>query len=118
MSRPRLALVPGEPAGVGPELCARILAGTQPAELVVYGDADQLRACAAKLGIALPAFAAVEFPNAVAATPGRPDPRNAPAVIAALKAANVKHEWHETAGDHSWPVWRGYLSEFLPRLFQ
>ena len=87
MSRPRLALVPGEPAGVGPELCARILAGTQPAELVVYGDADQLRACAAKLGIDLPAFAAVEFPNAVAATPGRPDPRNAPAVIAALEAA-------------------------------
>jgi len=39
-------------------------------------------------------------------------------LIAALKAANVKHEWHETAGDHSWPVWRGYLSEFLPRLFQ
>ena len=68
MSRPRLALVPGEPAGVGPELCARILAGMQPAELVVYGDADPLRACAAKLGIDLPAFAAVEFPNAVAAT--------------------------------------------------
>jgi len=39
-------------------------------------------------------------------------------LIAALKTANVKHEWHLTEGDHSWPVWRGYLSEFLPRLFQ
>jgi len=39
-------------------------------------------------------------------------------LIDALKAAEVKHEWHETAGDHSWPVWRTYLTEFLPRLFQ
>ncbi len=39
-------------------------------------------------------------------------------MIAALKAANVKHEWHLTEGDHSWPVWRTYLSEFVPRLFQ
>jgi len=39
-------------------------------------------------------------------------------LINALKAANVKHEWYLTEGDHSWPVWRGYLSEFLPRLFQ
>ncbi|GAA4998447.1 4-hydroxythreonine-4-phosphate dehydrogenase PdxA [Pseudoluteimonas lycopersici] len=87
MFRPRLALVPGEPAGVGPELCARILAGAHPAELVVYGDAGALRESAAKLGIALPAFPAVEFPNAIAATPGQPDPRNAAAVIAALEAA-------------------------------
>ena len=87
MSRPRLALVPGEPAGVGPELCTRILAGAHPAELVVYGDTDVLRDCASRLGIALPAFDAVEFPNAAATTPGQPDPRNAAAVIAALEAA-------------------------------
>ena len=87
MSRPRLALVPGEPAGVGPELCTRILAGAHPAELVVYGDTDVLRDCASRLGIALPAFDAVAFPNAAATTPGQPDPRNAAAVIAALEAA-------------------------------
>ena len=88
MSRPRLALVPGEPAGVGPELCARILAGgTHAAELVVYGDTNTLRECATKLGVALPAFGAVEFPNTAPAAPGRPDPRNAAAVIAALEAA-------------------------------
>ena len=40
------------------------------------------------------------------------------ALIAQLKAAGVKHEWHLTAGDHSWPVWRGYLVEFAPLLFQ
>jgi enterochelin esterase family protein len=38
--------------------------------------------------------------------------------VASLKEKGVRHEWHLTAGDHSWPVWRGYLSDFVPKLFQ
>lgn len=38
--------------------------------------------------------------------------------VAKLKAGGVNHEWHLTPGNHSWPVWRGYLADFLPRLFQ
>ncbi|MBC7365922.1 MAG: hypothetical protein H7343_03765 [Undibacterium sp.] len=38
--------------------------------------------------------------------------------VGKLKAAGVNHEWHLTAGNHSWPVWRGYLADFLPRVFQ
>jgi enterochelin esterase family protein len=38
--------------------------------------------------------------------------------IATLKEKEVPHEWHLTAGDHSWPVWRKYLAEFAPKLFQ
>jgi 4-hydroxythreonine-4-phosphate dehydrogenase len=88
MPRPRLALVPGEPAGVGPELSVRALArGGHDAELVVYGDARALHDCAGRLGIALPAFDRIEIPNAVPAVPGQPDPRNALAVIAALETA-------------------------------
>lgn len=37
---------------------------------------------------------------------------------AKLTAAGIKHEWHLTAGNHSWPVWRDYLVDFLPLLFQ
>ncbi len=29
----------------------------------------------------------------------------------------LKHEYIETVGNHTWPVWRRYLAEFLPRLF-
>jgi enterochelin esterase-like enzyme len=36
---------------------------------------------------------------------------------AALKEIDVKHEYRETEGAHRWSVWRGYLAEFLPRLF-
>jgi 4-hydroxythreonine-4-phosphate dehydrogenase len=87
MPRPRLALVPGEPAGVGPELCVRALARGRDADLVVHGDAQALRDSATRLGLALPAFDCVDIPDAVPAVPGQPDPRNAPAVIAALEAA-------------------------------
>ena len=37
--------------------------------------------------------------------------------VAALKEKGVKHDWQLTDGDHSWPVWRRYLAEFAPRLF-
>jgi enterochelin esterase-like enzyme len=40
------------------------------------------------------------------------------ALAAALKEIGVKHEYHETEGAHRWSVWRGYLADFLPRLFQ
>jgi enterochelin esterase family protein len=39
-------------------------------------------------------------------------------LIASLKSHGIHHEWHLTEGDHSWPVWRGYLAEFVPKLFR
>ena len=35
-----------------------------------------------------------------------------------LKSKQVRHEWIETPGQHSFRVWRRNLAEFLPRLFQ
>src|SRR5690606_42057217 len=40
--RPRLALVPGEPAGVGPELCVLVLGRAHDADITVFGDRDVL----------------------------------------------------------------------------
>ncbi len=42
---------------------------------------------------------------------------NARRLSAALKDKNIPHQFKETAGNHSWPVWRRYLGEFLPLLF-
>lgn len=39
-------------------------------------------------------------------------------LISTLKSHGVNHEWEQTAGDHSWPVWRKYLAEFAPKLFR
>ena len=48
--RPIVAITSGEPAGVGPELCLRIVEREWPVRLVVLGDIELMRARAAALG--------------------------------------------------------------------
>ncbi len=100
MPRPRLALVPGEPAGVGPEICVRAAQLEWAADLVVFGDGNCLSRAAEALGLplqltasgtpsspgSLPLFA---IPNLAPVTFGTPDPGNAASVIEALKAAGA-----------------------------
>lgn len=38
--------------------------------------------------------------------------------VGLLEDSGIEHEWHLTDGDHSWPVWRGYLADLAPRLFR
>jgi len=99
VSRPRLALVPGEPAGVGPELCLQALHERWDADLILVGDRGTLSQAAGQLDIPLVFSSAdviatdvgdvrfVDIPNAVATEFGLPDPRNAASVIAALRRA-------------------------------
>lgn len=49
----RVALTAGEPAGIGPDLCAMVASRDSPAELVLIGDGPLLRARAARLGLRL-----------------------------------------------------------------
>lgn len=39
------------------------------------------------------------------------------ALIELLEQGRIEHEWLLTEGAHSWPVWRDYLTQFVPRLF-
>jgi 4-hydroxythreonine-4-phosphate dehydrogenase len=98
MSRPRLALVPGEPAGVGPELCVRAAQCAWDADLVVFGEGGSLQRAATALDLPLTlapadaasvpgALALVEIPAPVITNFGLPVPDNAGSVIAALHAA-------------------------------
>ncbi|MFZ1539452.1 MAG: 4-hydroxythreonine-4-phosphate dehydrogenase PdxA [Chromatiaceae bacterium] len=48
---PRLVLTPGEPAGIGPELCAQVGQGDFPAQWVIVTDPDLLRDRAQRLGL-------------------------------------------------------------------
>lgn len=98
--RPRLALVPGEPAGIGPELVVRAAQRSWGADLVVYGDRSALLHAADAIGLPLRlispndpsaagpgALAHVEIPLAAPVAFGRPEPRNARATIASLETA-------------------------------
>lgn len=53
MRLPRLALTPGEPAGIGPDLVVQLAQGALPAELVVISDPELLDARARQLGLSL-----------------------------------------------------------------
>jgi 4-hydroxythreonine-4-phosphate dehydrogenase len=92
---PRLALVPGEPAGIGPELCIRLAQKGFACRVVAFADPGQLLDCAESLGLPLlikkpeehcgPGELAVlpfDLPGTV--KPGIPDPANAPTLISAL----------------------------------
>ncbi|HHQ41117.1 MAG TPA: 4-hydroxythreonine-4-phosphate dehydrogenase PdxA [Chromatiales bacterium] len=97
----RIAVTPGDPAGVGPDVLLRVAAEGAPAALVAYADPAQLAARAARLGLdvrladddggadAAPGLLRVRpVPLADPADrPGRADPANAPALLAALEAA-------------------------------
>ncbi|MBS0212215.1 MAG: 4-hydroxythreonine-4-phosphate dehydrogenase PdxA [Proteobacteria bacterium] len=93
--RPRLALVPGEPAGVGPELCVRIAQGDRAARLLTLADPDTLLRAAHALRLPLRIrdpdaetgpgeLAVLPVPQAVPTAFGQADPANARAVIDAL----------------------------------
>jgi 4-hydroxythreonine-4-phosphate dehydrogenase len=90
---PALVITSGEPAGIGPDLCA-LLALEAPANgvrPVVLGDRDLLVERAATHGIAAAALmAAIEIehiPVFAAVTPGVLDPANSPYVLALLDRA-------------------------------
>ena len=65
----RIAVTMGDPAGVGPEICLRLLADPSLAHEcapVIFGDADVLRRVAAKLGLPFdaPVIAQADWPKA------------------------------------------------------
>lgn len=99
----RIALTPGEPAGVGPDLVAELASDPSPVERVVITDPELLATRAAALGfdleirtfdpgtVARPQAAGevtvLPVALAVEARPGRLDPGNAGHVLATLAAA-------------------------------
>jgi 4-hydroxythreonine-4-phosphate dehydrogenase len=101
---PILALTPGEPAGIGPDLCVALACTHAFAlPLVAVADPDLLASRAAQLNLALtlreyrpgtaPAPAArgelliLPVPLAAPCTPGKPDKANAAYVLATLERA-------------------------------
>ncbi|QKT04359.1 4-hydroxythreonine-4-phosphate dehydrogenase PdxA [Ectothiorhodospiraceae bacterium 2226] len=102
-SLPRIALTPGEPAGIGPDLCIMLAQHPHPAELVAVADPDLLarRAEALALPLRITPFkqgrapqahapgtlAVLPLPLARREQPGTLDPDNARYVLATLEAA-------------------------------
>ena len=121
---PRLALVPGEPAGVGPELCVRLAQRPRDYSLTAFADPATLRDAAGRLGLPLElvepdaaaagtrpgTLACIDTPLAHPAEPGRPDPANAASVVRALHAAADACQRGEFDGVVTGPVHKATIN--------
>ena len=98
--RPRLAVVAGDPAGIGPELCVRLAHRAHDTELTVLADPDTLLAAAEAIGLPLRCkapgqpcgageLAVLPFPVPHPVRFGQLDPPNSATVIAALRHAGA-----------------------------
>ncbi len=103
MSTARIAITPGEPAGIGPDLVIALAAQAHACELVVISDPELLRQRAALLGhpLLLRSYDAKATPRpsqpgeltilpvalAAPVTPGQLDTRNAAHVLETLRQA-------------------------------
>lgn len=123
MIRP-LAITSGEPAGIGPELCLRLLDRDWPVPLVVLGDkpmlADRLQALgwAGRLRDYQPGQAAesgsldvLHLPLCVPGRPGALDPANSPYVLALLDRALAGCVAGEFSGMVTAPVHKGVINQ-------
>ncbi|MEW6766054.1 MAG: 4-hydroxythreonine-4-phosphate dehydrogenase PdxA [Pseudomonadota bacterium] len=123
----KLALTPGEPAGIGPDLAILLAQEAHPLELVAFADPELLEARAAKLGLPLRLIPhdhhrLPRLPNAGELTvypvplrapvePGRLDPANAGYVLDTLRIATRGCLSGELAGLVTGPVHKGVINE-------
>jgi 4-hydroxythreonine-4-phosphate dehydrogenase len=124
MNLPVLAVTSGEPAGIGPELCLRLVERAFAARLVVLADRRLLaeRAAATGLRVALrdwdPTLPALpgtldvlHIPLLAPAQPGRLDPANAPYVLGLLDRALAGCRSGEFAAMVTAPVHKGVINQ-------
>lgn len=123
---PRLAVTPGEPAGVGPELIAHLAASPLAADFVVIADRELLLDAAGATGLLLaledddgkprrrraPGSMRIRHvPLAATVRPGHPDPANAGYVLSTLRLAADGCMDGSFAGVVTGPVQKATINE-------
>lgn len=122
--RPVIAVSSGEPAGVGPELCAMLAGRTLPARIVVLGDRQLMEDRARQAGVSARFVAydaaaqtptgALEVLDVALPAPsraGRLDPQNARYVLALLDRAVGGCRSGEFAAMVTAPVHKGIIND-------
>jgi 4-hydroxythreonine-4-phosphate dehydrogenase len=118
----RIAITAGEPAGIGPDLCALLAARRFAAPLVFVGDREVIAARARARGIelALPDYGGANDPAAACllhipvgapVSAGRPDPANARHVLALLDRALAGCRSGEFAAMVTAPVQKSAIND-------
>ncbi|MBI3776557.1 MAG: 4-hydroxythreonine-4-phosphate dehydrogenase PdxA [Gammaproteobacteria bacterium] len=123
----RICITPGEPAGIGPDLCVQLAQRSLACELVVIADRDLLEARAQMLGLPLQTFLydpyaapeahypgilnVISIPLAAACTPGQLNVDNARYVLDTLRRAVTGCSNSEFAALVTGPVHKGVIND-------
>ncbi|ULG70854.1 4-hydroxythreonine-4-phosphate dehydrogenase PdxA [Marinobacterium sediminicola] len=95
VSCPRIAITPGEPAGIGPELCVQLAQQAHPCQLIAVADPELLLARAELLGLPLQILPFHASTPAQPAPPGslycHPVDLTAPSQVGQLDPANAAY---------------------------
>lgn len=114
-----LAITTGEPAGIGPRLCAALAPLAARRRIVLLGDRDWLQN---QMGTGIPlrdyapgnpvgTLEVLHHPLAAPVTPGQLDVRNAPYVLALLDRAIQGCQHHEFAALVTCPIQKSVICE-------
>jgi 4-hydroxythreonine-4-phosphate dehydrogenase len=87
VTRPRIALTAGEPAGIGPDLCAMLARKMPDADITVIADRTLIEARAGQLGLTASDLQIHHVPFAVPAAAGKLEARNSRYVLDTLTYA-------------------------------
>ena len=118
---PLIAVTSGEPAGVGPELCAQLATRSWPARVVIVGDIELIAARAGRTRVVEytggsasgdgPQLEVLHVPCAAPAVAGQLDVSNAPYVLNVLDAALERCLSGEFGAMVTAPVHKGILND-------
>jgi 4-hydroxythreonine-4-phosphate dehydrogenase len=86
---PNIAITPGEPAGIGPDITLKLLQQDIAANFIIFADPDLLEQRAEQLGLSINLDNVVPIPLSQPVTPGKLNPANASYVIETLKQAGL-----------------------------
>lgn len=107
----KIAVTAGEPAGIGPDLCAMLAAVPQASSLVVLGDRDLIQARAAAHGVDISSLAIEHHPVRVPVEAGALNTANAPHVLHLLDRAVAGCAAGEFAAMVTAPLQKSVIAE-------
>lgn len=108
---PVIAVTSGEPAGIGPDVCLRLVERSWTARLVVLGDRQLLEQRAQAIGLNAGLLDIRHIPLAAPSIAGRLDPANAGYVLRLLDAALEGCERGDYAAMVTAPVHKGVIND-------
>ena len=123
----RIAITPGEPAGIGPDLCVQLAQSSHDAELIAVADPELLMARATQLGLPLTletldttaapcpqqagSLTVMPVPLNKAARCGHGDPANAAYVLETLRRATAATRANQCHALVTGPVHKGIIND-------